>query len=175
MIILVIGPMFASKSTSLLAWERRSKYAKRSVLSFKHEIDKRYTSGNEIVTHDGAAIKNVISCHELIPYIEEASKYDVVLIDEGQFFNDIKAFCEAVNSTEKTIVISALSGDYKKEMFRPVIDLIPMADQIDHLKATCVKCGDDAAFTARTTADTEQTLVGAADKYEPRCGKCFHL
>ena len=165
MIILVIGPMFASKSTSLLAWERRSRYAKRSVLSFKHEIDKRYTTGNEIVTHDGAAIKNVISCHELMSYVSEASKYDVILIDEGQFFEDIKAFCEAVDKPEKTIVISALSGDYKKEMFRPVIDL----------KATCVKCGDDAAFTARTTADTEQTLVGAADKYEPRCGKCFHL
>jgi|LauGreDrversion4_2_1035121.scaffolds.fasta_scaffold101684_2 thymidine kinase len=173
MIILVIGPMFASKSTSLLAWERRSKYAKRSVLSFNHEIDKRYTSSNEIVTHDGASIKNVISCSKLLNFVEEAKKYDVILIDEGQFFQDIKDFC--LSLSEKTIVISALSGDYKKEMFQPVIDLLPMADQIEHLKATCVKCGEDAAFTARTTQDKEQTLVGATDKYEPRCGKCFHL
>lgn len=173
MIFLVLGPMFASKSTYLLAWERRSKFAKRSVLSFKHEIDKRYSDKDEIVTHDGATIKNVISCSSLMDKIEEAKKFDVILIDEGQFFNDIAQFCMAIPKST-TIVISALSGDYKRQMFKPIIDLLPLADKIEHLLATCVKCGEDASFTARTTTETEQTVVGTSDKYEPRCANCFN-
>jgi thymidine kinase len=173
MITLVLGPMFASKSTALLAWERRSKFAKRSVIAFKHCIDDRYSTGGTIITHDGACLENAIVTDKLLPHVDLAQKYDVILIDEGQFFEDLADFCRAINTEKNQIVISALSGDYKRQPFAPVVPLLAMADKIQHQCATCVKCGGDAPFTARISAETDQTVVGGSDKYEPRCLACF--
>jgi thymidine kinase len=173
MITLVIGPMFASKSTALLAWERRSKFAKRTVVAFKHCIDARYSSKNTIVTHDGNLLDNAVVTDKLLPHVEFALQYDVILIDEGQFFDDLSEFVQLINSEKKHIVIAALSGDYKRVPFGPVVPLIAMADKIQHQCATCVKCGGDAPFTARISTETLQTVVGGSDKYEPRCSACF--
>lgn len=173
MITLILGPMFASKSTALLAWERRSKFAKRNVVAFKHSIDTRYSTSDKIVTHDGNVLENAIVAENLMPFVEEAKKFDVVLVDEGQFFPDLLDFCSAL--PEKHIVIAALSGDFQRKPFNPVVDIFAMADTIQHLCATCVRCGNDAPFSARITAETAQTVVGGSDKYEPRCGQCFNL
>jgi len=172
MITLILGPMFASKSTALLAWERRSKFAKRSVIAFKHAIDTRYSRSGSIVTHDGHALQHAVVTDTLMKHLEVASQHDVILIDEGQFFSDLQEFCVACGD-EKHIVVAALSGDFQRRPFQPVLPIIAMADKIEHLCATCVKCGGDAAFSARISEETAQTVVGGTDKYEPRCGDCF--
>jgi thymidine kinase len=174
MITLIVGCMFSSKTTTLLSYER--KYVKHNVLVVKHSIDTRYTSDNKIVNHDGTQClsKSVIVCSNLMEIANETENYDCVLIDEGQFFNDLKQFCERFGNSKK-IVIAGLLSDYKCEGFKPIIDVLPMADRVIHLTAFCSLCGEDAPFTTRIVKNENQTLVGTSDIYEPRCRTCHTI
>jgi len=53
--------------------------------------------------------------------------------------------------------------------------LLAMADEIVSLKAVCAKCKkiNSATRTFRKTDSKEQTIVGGADIYEPRCFNCW--
>lgn len=61
-----------------------------------------------------------------------------------------------------------------------IIDVIPMADKIEHLEAECRYCqsvgtSTPAIFTLRIAADDRQEVVGGADKYAPVCRKHYNL
>jgi thymidine kinase len=173
MITLVFGPMFSGKTTYLLAWERRFLIAKKRVLIVKWEGDRRY-SDTQVLTHDGQANQGKVINAERLSEIDRdlIDNVDAVLIDEGQFFPDLGEWCRAHN--DKTIVIAGLSGDYKQEPFRSIVDVMSLCDNIVHIKSICSKCGADAAFTVRLSEEKEQTVVGSSDKYQPRCGKCLN-
>ena len=49
---LIIGPMYAGKSTELLKIVNRYELANKKCLIVKSKIDNRYTDGNMIITHD---------------------------------------------------------------------------------------------------------------------------
>jgi thymidine kinase len=51
MIQLIIGPMFAGKSSELLRRMKRFEYAKKKCIYIKHSIDDRYEE-DHISTHD---------------------------------------------------------------------------------------------------------------------------
>jgi thymidine kinase len=178
MITLIIGPMHSSKSTLLLAYERRFTYANKSIVMVKWSNDNRYTTEPKIITHDGATNSihtNVISVPSLseVEHKVNMAATDVILIDEGQFYSDLKDFCTKFG--DKQIVISCLSGDYKQCPFSPVSEVISIADHIIHQKSICTKCGQDAPFTIRTTDSTEQIVVGDGSMYQPRCRSCLML
>lgn len=176
---LVIGPMFAGKSSYLLAEERKSLIAKKKVVCIKHSLDYRYTSGSEIVTHNQhtstAPSYAASTLAVLMDVIVTNGDYDVVLIDEGQFFPDLDIMVETLAQCGKYVVVAALSSDFKRQGFEPIQKLIPKADVIVQLTAICTKCGNDAPFTYRihSHSSDSQTLIGGAETYEPRCRKCF--
>ncbi len=174
MITLIIGPMFSGKSTHLLMQEQKTLIANKNVLFFKHSIDNRYTETGQITTHDGANSKSkTIITSSLLRYIEnqDVQNAHVILIDEGQFFNDLVEFCELMGS--KNIYISALSSDFQMKMFQPIIDILGKSDRVIHQTAICRSCGEDAPYSYRKVANKSQTLIGGSDIYEPRCRKCF--
>jgi thymidine kinase len=171
---LILGPMFASKSTYLLAEERRSKAAKKKIVCVKHSFDTRYTSGNEIATHNKEYSNSPsFAVHSLMSIVDQLKDYDVILIDEGQFFDDLLQGVEYLIDQGKYIIVAGLSSDYQKKLFKPIADLIPRADQIIHAKAICTCCGADAPFTSRIISEEGQTLVGGSESYEPRCRNCY--
>jgi len=175
MITLILGPMQSGKSTLLLAYERRFAYAKKRMLMIKWTGDNRYTKEAKIITHDG--VTNSHAEVVLVTNLNEASDkvkdVDVIMIDEGQFYPDLKDFCEAWGN--KQIVISCLSGDYKQRPFQSVSDVLGMADHIIHQTSICTMCGQDAPFTIRTVKSEEQILVGDGSMYQPRCRSCLNL
>ena len=169
--------MFSCKTTTLLGWERKAIIAKKKVCIIKHSWDTRYSNDN-VISHDG-----MISNSKYIYNVDKLSKidndilvnkFDVVLIDEGQFFVDLIEYCDKWTSMNISIVISALSGDYKKEPFEVISRMISKVDTIIPLKSICTICGDDASFTKRLVYSSEQTLVGGNKEYEPRCNNCFN-
>ena len=106
--------------------------------------------------------------HELI------SEYDVILINEGQFFKDILEFCTKYCDTHKKhIVVCGLDGDYLRKPFGQINDLISMADEITKLKAFCTECNDgtSAIFTWRLSSNKEQVSIGT--DYVPLCRKHY--
>ena len=171
---LIIGCMYSGKSSHLLAEERRSKAAKKKVVCVKHSFDTRYTSGNEIATHNKEFSNSPsFATHSLLTIVAQLKEYEVILIDEGQFFEDLLQGVEHLVSQGKYIVVAGLSSDYQKNLFKPIADLIPKADQIINTQAVCTKCGADAPFTSRIISQEGQTLVGGSEMYEPRCRGCY--
>lgn len=85
--------MFAGKSTELLKRLNKLEIAGKKVLKVKFIADTRYGMNGEIVTHSG--IRNqAYACTLLSELGDYWMQFDVIGIDEGQFFPDIIEFAE---------------------------------------------------------------------------------
>lgn len=173
MLTLILGPMFSGKSTYLLRFETSFLIAKKRVMLVKHVWDQRY-SNFKVATHAGQESKMQAVLTDTLSKIsdKELEDIDVVLLDEGQFFPDLSEWCKKWSNT-KLLFVAGLSGDYKQEPFKPILDLVSTADRIVQLFSVCYKCGDDAPFTIRISNETEQCVIGKDDKYKPSCRKCI--
>jgi len=171
----VIGPMYSGKSTELLRiYNKYKRNYKITVIN--HNTDIRYGE-NSVNTHNKDYIP-CISVKELkdTNIINKINNVDVILIDEGQFFDDLYSFCkDIVDNYKKIIYVFGLSGDSNREKFGQILDLIPICDNITHLKSICNICCDvnNASFTLRKTTNKEQVLVGGYDEYMAVCRVCW--
>jgi len=84
---LIYGPMFSGKSTELLRRIKRFMIAKKHCAVVKYKFDTRYAE-EEMATHDKQLIK-AIPTTLLADVYSKLQKYEVVGIDEGQFFPDV--------------------------------------------------------------------------------------
>ena len=176
MLTLIIGPMFAGKTCTLLNYERRFNITKTPYIIITHKSDDRYSEHN-LTSHDGNnSLKNIITTENLCDINDELFNLVTgIIIDEGQFFNDLENFCQTLLILNKNIIVAGLSGDYKQEPFQNILNLIPKADKIIHLTSICSLCGKDAAFTKRVIKSNERILVGSNESYQPTCNKCLNL
>lgn len=179
---LVIGPMFSGKSTELIRRLNRYKACNETICVLKPVIDDRYDKLS-LVSHD-----KVVSRHPALTVgslAEFESKYPRILqtasvigIDEGQFFPDVIHAVEWANNLKKKIVVTALSGDYRQQMFDTIAHLLPKCDQVNCLTAICQECKqNEAAFTWKKTQTDDAVVqidVGGQDKYLPLCRNCWH-
>ncbi len=168
---LIIGPMFSGKSTRLIGLIRKYSYKAKKTIMIKFFADNRYSEKSEVVTHDLQKYDS-INCKNLKDHFEELKKYDVIGIDEGQFFPDLVEVCQELALLKKTIIVAALNGDFRMEPFPVVANLIPRADKIKLLNAYCFKCHKDAKFTLRIVQSNETVLIGAGEAYKPACREC---
>jgi len=173
----ICGPMFSGKSEELIRRLRRAQIAKQKVSIFKPAIDDRYDENN-VVSHSGLEIE-AQSAAVPIEILFDAKGYDVVGIDEVQFFNrDILTVINSLIFSGKKIIVSGLDQDYRELPFGVVPDLMALADKVDKLTAICMKCGAEATTTQRllngepAPYDGETVIVGATEQYEARCRNC---
>ncbi|XP_057792948.1 LOW QUALITY PROTEIN: thymidine kinase a [Salvia miltiorrhiza] len=169
----IVGPMFAGKSTALLRRVTAESDSGRAVAMIKSSKDTRYAV-DAVVTHDGTKfpcwpLPDLLSFKREIG-AEAYQKLDVIGIDEAQFFGDLYDFCcEAADLDGKTVVVAGLDGDYLRRSFGSVLDIIPLADTVTKLTARCELCGKRAFFTLRKTGELQTELIGGADVYMPVC------
>jgi thymidine kinase len=169
----IVGSMFSGKSEELIRRLNRARIARQKVQVFKPMIDARY-SVEEIASHSGQkhTSKPVSSTKEMLSQIEPDTQ--VVGIDEGQFFD--MELIDAVNElarSGKRVIIAGLDQDYTGKPFEPMPQLLSVAEFITNTHAICVKCGGTANYSQRIVESEERVEVGASDKYEARCRKCF--
>ena len=169
----IVGSMFSGKSEELIRRLNRARIARQKVQVFKPVIDQRYSRA-EIASHSGQKHGSVPvnSSEELLELIELDTH--VVGIDEGQFFD--MGIIDIVNDLArggKRVIIAGLDQDYTGKPFEPMPQLLSIAEFITKTHAICVKCGSTANYSQRTVESDERVEVGAADKYEARCRKCF--
>jgi thymidine kinase len=173
---LVMGPMFAGKTTALLEMVAAAESANQRVAVITHAMDTRYGE-RQCVTHNGAACA-ALSVRTLMSLASpdgndqgwDLDGFDVLAIDESQFFPDLKEFClHCVEGRGKTVLAAGLSGDFKRNMFGDLVGLVPYADHADFLCARCTFCERGAAFTLRLVSNDQQSLVGGPEKYQPVC------
>ena len=169
----IAGSMFSGKSEELIRRLRRAKIARQKVQVFKPELDSRF-SENQIVAHsemrhDSA---NSRSAAELLERVDPDT--EVVGIDEGQFFdNELVNVANTLARRGVRVIIAGLDQDYTGTPFGPMPHLLSIAEFITKIHAICVKCGQTANYTQRTVESDALVEVGASDKYEARCRKCF--
>ena len=168
---LIIGPMFSGKSTRLIELMRKYVYKAKKTIMVKFYADQRYTEKSEVVTHD--LIKyDSINCKILRDSFDTFKNYDVIGIDEGQFFADLVEVCEELALMGKIVLIAALNGDFRMEPFPVIQRIIAKADKIKLLKAYCFNCHKDAKFSLRIVQSNETVLIGAGEAYKPACREC---
>jgi len=113
---------------------------------------------------------------QIYPHYEQILNSDVILINEGQFFDDIVEFTKKMLLLNKKIYIAGLDGDFKRNKFGYILDLIPLCDEVVKLSAICNKCKkmNGGIFSMRLTNEQQQLLIGS-DNYVSVCRRCYDL
>ena len=90
---LILGPMFSGKTSKLTTIYKKHKLCGNIPLVVNHSLDNRYSfTGNELHTHDKYSIP-CISINKLQDISDEIiDNHKIILINEGQFFEDIITF-----------------------------------------------------------------------------------
>ncbi|MDB5284833.1 MAG: thymidine kinase [Bacteroidota bacterium] len=169
----VCGSMFSGKTEELIRRLRRAQIANKKVEIFKPSIDTRYQAGS-VVSHDSNAIRCTPVEHSQ-NILLLAHAVEVVGIDEAQFLDlELPAICEQLAKAGCRVIVAGLDMDFEGKPFGPIPQLLSIADYITKVQAICVKCGDIAHFSYRTTPGREKILLGEKDIYEPRCRSCYY-
>lgn len=172
---IILGPMFSGKTTELIRIFNRFDACDIKVCAINYKEDTRYHE-YLLSTHNKITIPsiNVFELKEMMTQ-ENLEKYDVFLINEGQFFNDLYDTINVlVNDKKKKVYVCGLDGDYRRKKFGSILDIIPMADDIVKIKGICKTCKiNDSIFTHRLTKETKQKVVGS-DNYSPMCRSCYN-
>ena len=168
----ICGGMFSGKTEELIRRLRRAEIAKLSVAIFKPQLDSRFKK-EHIVSHNRREMKSIL-IRDPKQILKMAINYEVVGVDEAQFFNDeIIEICMELAKDSKRVIIAGLDKDYQGAPFGPMPNLMAEADYLDKLRAICTKCGSPASNSQRITQESEKIVLGELDKYEPRCRGCF--
>lgn len=166
----ILGPMYSGKTTELQRIITRYSLAGKKTVVFKHSSDTRYDA-QYVCSHDNHRM-------EAIPIAtlqkELVKKYDVLGIDEGQFFKGIADFSDHLANEGKIVVIAALSSDYRRQQFPEIPALLSIADKIEHLTAVCRMCGGNAPFSLRKSAVRDIEMPGGQELYEACCRRCYN-
>jgi len=168
----ICGSMFSGKTEELIRRLNRARIAKQKVEIFKPTIDTRYDEEN-VVSHDAKSVSStpVESASQILFYAEE---FEVVGIDEAQFFdNELIHVCNQLADQGKRVVVAGLDMDFTGKPFGPIPLLLASAEYVTKVHAICMRCGNLASYSHRTTQDEKLVLLGETDAYEPLCRTCF--
>ena len=171
-----IGPMFSGKTTQLIQAYKKYTFIGKKVCVVNYTADNRYHD-TMLSTHD----KIMIPCIQTtalseVNVTDSLIEADVILINEGQFFEDLYTIVvPLVDIHKKTVIVCALDGDFKRERFGQIMNLIPHCDRVTKLSALCSVCrdGKEAIFSYRITDESEQIVIGS-DNYMPLCRACYN-
>ena len=175
----ILGCMFSGKTSELIKEYRKWSACKYNCLIINHISDKRYSDSEEkTFSHDGIAVNSINVGNKLFNYFKKdssISNYDVILINEGQFFQDLYIFTDyLVNKQRKKVFVCGLDGDFQRKKFGPLLDIIPLCDDLVKLNAICGECKqNNGIFTHRLSGEKIQTVIGSSN-YIPLCRECYN-
>ena len=175
-LVVIHGPMFAGKTTEILARVASARARGERVLVIKPERDTRYAA-DEVVTHTGERIpaRNARSAADIVAIVErEADAPALVVIDEVHFFAaDAVAPIESLLARGITVVVAGCDIDHFGDLFAPFDALLPCADERVHKTGTCGRCGAPSTHSERLVAATDRIIVGGAAEFVATCAACF--
>lgn len=189
---IILGCMYSGKTSKLVDIYKQCKFCNIPVSVINHCIDKRYDD-KLLSTHDKVMIPCIQTMRlkdiwyfdtetneesiNMLPRLVDSVQLinsEVILINEGQFFEDLYPAVSHMLKHGKKIYICGLDGDFERKKFGQLLDLIPLCDKVTKLTSLCSLCkdGTPGVFSKRITLEKEQTVVGS-DNYIPVCRKCF--
>ena len=176
----IAGPMFAGKTEELLRRVRRAAIAGQRVVVFSHSLDTR-AGGERIASHAGldAPSRAVETAEEIVRAVA-AEEYDIVAIDEAQFFGPpLLDVVRGLAARDVHVIVAGLDVTFLGQPFEPLPSLMVGAERVDKLTAVCSVCGADAIFHARKAAAARSDVhlvtenVGGVETYQALCRRHF--
>lgn len=171
----IMGPMFSGKTSLLLhELERFARSGKRVIL---FTADAREENP---VVHSRRSLYEEIKVartREPDDIYEAGARYDVVGLDEVQFFpKEVIPVLGRLAEEGMVVLASGLDQDFKGEPFLTTLGLVTESEKITRLTSVCQRCGSQLAIrNFRKVASQERILEGAAEAYEARCRICMKL
>ena len=136
-------------------------------------MDSRY-SKEKIVSHNQSEIKST-AVGFANDILLQATDSDVVGIDEAQFFDEeIVRVVNLLANSGKRVILAGLDMDYRAIPFKPMDQLLSIAEYVTKVNAICMNCGEVASYTHRRTKSTKTVVLGEKDIYEALCRQCFN-
>lgn len=170
---IVVGSMFSGKTQELIRRLRLSQIARQKVQVFNSALDVRYAK-DHIVSHDLVKTPSIAVAKARDIFEKLDSDTQVVGIDEVQFFDaEIIAVCEKLADEGRRVIVAGLDQDFRGEPFENTARLMALSEFVTKNLAICVLCGNSANRSQRLTPGRKVVDVGAGDKYEARCRRCF--
>lgn len=185
---LIIGPMYAGKTSELIRIRKRSKIAGRRTISIKYCRDTRYGTHPGFSTHDEAHDREHDHEHDhsfmsnpqgldetarLLGLYVNPRKYDDVFIDELQFYHDGPQTCDKLANLGYHVYVSGLQSDFRRQPFPSVAGVMAMAETITHLTSIDSQTGGDASFTQRFTHQRAIEVIGGLETYRASSRKTY--
>jgi thymidine kinase len=191
----IFGPMFSGKTTRLIYELTRfvditNQIHNTKCLLINHKIDNRNPTVG--ISSHGSSFKGLSDLIDIIQTDKltevKYEEYNVIGIDEAQFFDDLEIISEWVNKN-KIIIVSGLISDSFMKPFGKIHKLIPYCDNVVQCHAICSEClknhdkiitpeslqSMNASFTFRISSSNSQIDVGASDKYIPVCRYHYNI
>ena len=180
---IIMGTMFSGKTSYLL--NKIALFVELNIKVLYINIDFDNRSNLEFSTHNpifnNIDFKNKNKMNENLTMIKVRDlsnitfeSYDIIMIDEAHFFDDIIKFTKKLIDNKKHVIIATLIADYKGNKFGKVLDLIPICDKIVRLESYCIECSkqkkiNKAIYSKRITKNKESIDIGGSDKYIAVC------
>lgn len=186
-ITVIYGPMMSGKTTELLRNAVIYTSIKIRVLYLNHSHDIRrdtvHSTHNPLFKTDLSEYIDMMKISDLSTVTDEIlQKYDVVCIDEGQFFEGLYAHVLKFSEMyKKNVIVSGLNGDFHRMPFGEMNSLISIADEVIKIHSCCKICAEshpplkkDGIFTLRIGGDSESVIdIGGSEKYVSVCRDCY--
>lgn len=169
--------MFSGKSEELIRRVNRALIARQAVQVLKPAIDDRFDVAS-VASHSGRKLEAVPV--DTVGEARDVLRDDtqVVALDECQFFDDtVVELALELADAGKRVIVAGLDLDFRGEPFGPMPRLLAHAELVEKLTAIC-SCGRQATRTQRLISgapahyDDPVILIGASERYEPRCREC---
>lgn len=173
--VITSGAMYAGKTTELIRRVRTFTLARRRAVIFQPTFASRWGSAESVVTHDGLSWQAVHtdSPAEILAYVRE-HRPQVVGVDEAQFYDSgIIDAVETMANEGFYVIVAGLAQTSEGKPFGSMPHLLAIADNIIPTFGVCVVCGEPATKPFALRPKTTDVEVGASDKYEARCRKCW--
>lgn len=182
----ITGPMFAGKTEEAMRRLKRHAIAKKNCLFIKHETDTRYNDASDCPSSSPKVISkskyawngDTTCCTDIRKVFKRASGYDVVAVDEGQFFESIASFSDGLAEKGVIVIVTYLQSSFQRTPMGEMAQLFCQS-HITQLFSVCPSCGSDKAlFTTRTSdvplkGENDLVDMGGEEKYSPSCRICF--
>lgn len=183
---IITGPMFSSKTTTLIGRLLSESEIGFKVLYINSTIDDRtnrsFSTHNSL--YEDAPIDKKITClktDHVLEIMSIAMDFDVIGIDEAQFFDDLyEGVRWLVDVIHKHVIVVGLNGSFKREPFGQILQIDPLSDTHTKLTAWCLECSKSrkrtpAPFTHRISRDGPVKQSGGIDEYIPVCRRCYEI
>lgn len=170
------GTMDSAKTLNLLAVAHNYRSQGKHVVLVKPKLDDRF-GADLIASRAGLEARaDILIDDATVLHPDQFAGVDCILVDEAQFLSPaiIDALRRITISPGVPVICYGLRTDFRTRLFPGAQRLMEVADALEEIKVTCVRCHRKATCNLRlidgiAAVDGPQVMLGGNEHYVPVC------